>query len=98
MIKQPRRKVMNWKQNNNKTKKNKTPPKKDLKPFQVKHYRFFPCCRVASIKEGFICYLAVRRKSNGYFLRSELESPRFKSEKEAREFATNNKDVSFIPG
>ena len=70
--------------------------KKDLKPFQIRHYRFFPCCWAASLKEKYVYYL-INRKQNAYIITHELNSPRFKSREEAVAFVSNNKDYSFIP-
>ena len=88
---------MGWKEINVERKKGKKiSEKKDSKPFNVKHYRFFPCCWSKSIKDGFAYYLLVRKR-NAYALTHELESPRFKDKEEAIMFVENNSDYSFIP-
>ncbi len=87
---------MSWKEANKQNKNKKTIPKKDVKPFAVKHYRFFPCVWSASVKEGYVCYLGMR-KHNSYIWTHELQSYRFKSVEEAQKFAENNKDTSFVP-
>lgn len=82
--------------------KKKTPAKKSATAkkivtcFSVRHYRFFPCVWSASIRDGYKYYLAMRR-NNSYRWLHELDSYRFKSIEEAKKFAENNKDTSFIP-
>lgn len=81
--------------------KNKKKPKKSKdkelkKAFQVSNYRFFPCNWSNNIKEGYEYYLIIREYSTT-LVRHESDSPRFKSEKEAKEFAITNKDYSFVP-
>lgn len=85
---------MSWKEarKNNK----KTPKKEVLKPFSIRHFRFFPCCWSKSVKSGFQYYLAVRRH-RGYFMIPELDSPRFKSKEEAKEYVENFSDLSLVP-
>lgn len=80
------------KTNNKKT----TKPKTSIKPFSIKHYRFFPCVWSQNLKKGFKYYLIIRKR-NSYLITHELESPKFKSEKEARLFVDENKDLSFMP-
>jgi len=88
---------MGWKEINvERKKKKKMNEKKDTKPFDIKHYRFFPCCWSKSIKEGYMFFLLIR-KHNAYLPTHELDSPRFKTKQEAINFAQNNIDTSFIP-
>ena len=83
---------MTWKEQ----KKKKTVVKKEIKPFEIKHYRFFPCVWSKSIKEGYLFYLMVR-KHGAYIPRHEFDSPRFKTKNDAIDFVNNNKDTSFVP-
>ncbi len=83
---------MTWKEQ----RKKRVIPKKNIKPFSVRNYRFFPCVWSASIKDGYVCYLGMR-KHNSYIWMHEIQSYRFKSVAEAKKFAENNKDTSFVP-
>jgi hypothetical protein len=91
---------MSWKEQDKekktKNKKFKNQPKKENKPFQVSNYRFFPCNWSNNIEEGYEYYLIIRGHSTT-LVRHESDSPRFKSEKDAKEFAITNKDYSFVP-
>jgi hypothetical protein len=91
---------MSWKEQDKekktKNKKFKNQPKKENKPFQVSNYRFFPCNWSNNIEEGYEYYLIIRGYSTT-LVRHESDSPRFKSEKDAKEFAITNKDYSFVP-
>jgi hypothetical protein len=78
-------------------KKPKKPKDKELKKaFQVRNYRFFTCNWSSNRKEGYQYYLIVRGY-NTTLVRHESDSPKFKSEEEARSFANNNRDYSFVP-
>jgi hypothetical protein len=80
---------------NKSTKKAK--PKNLFKPFVIKNYRFFPCVWSNSLEQGYLCYLIIK-KHNRNFIIPEIQSPRFKTQEEAINFANNNKDTSFILG
>jgi len=89
---------MSWKKTEQEKKKKvkEKQLKKELKPFEVKNYRFFPCSWSHNLKNGYVYYLMVRSRC-GYLITHELDSPRFKSEEEAKNFVFSNKDYSFIP-
>jgi hypothetical protein len=91
---------MGWKEQEkerkSKSKKLKSQPKKENKPFVVKNYRFFPCSWSSNLKEGYNYYLIIRGY-NTTLVRHESDSPKFKTEEEARSFAVNSRDYSFVP-
>jgi hypothetical protein len=74
----------------NKDKKTEIP-----KPFEIKHYKFFPCGLSANTKNG-LKYFLLCRGISGLWL-SENKSPRFKNKQEAIAFAETNKDLSIKP-
>jgi hypothetical protein len=68
-----------------------------IKPFSIKNYRFYPCLYPQSLEEGYLyCLLIKHRKNNFPVL--EIYSPRFKSKKEAEDYANNNDLVGFKIG
>jgi hypothetical protein len=88
--------VMTCSDYKNKKKPKKSKDKELKKAFQVSNYRFFPCSWSNNIEEGYEYYLIIRGYSTT-LVRHESDSPRFKSEEEAKEFAITNKDYSFVP-
>jgi hypothetical protein len=83
-------------ENRKKPKKQKSKDKELKKYFQVSNYRFFPCNWTVNIKEGYQYYLLIKSCTNLPI--HENDSPKFKSEKEAREFAQTNKNYSLVLG
>jgi hypothetical protein len=77
---------------NRKRKKTKT---KELKPFNIRHYRFFPCSLSKHLKGGYVYYLVVmdfRRR-----IKLEIDCPVFKTREEAAAFADSNALVGLLP-
>ena len=66
-------------------------PDGEVKSFKVSNCIFHPCFFKSSLKSGFKFYLLCR--SHFGVLRLEVNSPRFKSESEAVDFATSDKVV-----
>lgn len=87
--------AMTWKESETE-KKNKNKKTTELKPFSIKHYDFYPCSYTKSKKEGFIYFLRVRNRKG--IVKTEIDSPRFKSRKDAESFVESNKDYSFVIG
>ncbi len=87
-----------WKAVETERKKNKKIKQKaQTKPFEVKHYRFYPCLYSKDVKAGYLYYLIVRNKK-GYLL-PELTSPKFKTKEEAVKYAIdNNIPKGYLPG
>jgi len=65
------------------------------KPFEVGHYKFFPCSLSVNTKNG-LKYFLLCRGISGLWL-PETKSPRFKNKQEATAFAEKNKDLSIKP-
>ena len=55
-----------------------------IKPFDIKHFRFFPCNYQKNTRKGFVYYLAIRNHKGILIL--ENNSPMFKSREECLEF------------
>lgn len=66
-------------------------PDGEVKSFKVSNCIFHPCFFKSSLKSGFKFYLLCR--SHFGVLRLEVNSPRFKTESEAVDFATSDKVV-----
>lgn len=67
-----------------------------VKPFQVRHYRFFPCCWSKNIKAGFKFYLLIRTYHGK--LIGENDSPMFVCKQDAVAYADNNSLRGYLPG
>ncbi len=68
-----------------------------IKPFAIKHYNFYPCSYLESKQQGYIYFLFVKYRRNRFPV-PELESPRFKSRKEAENFVNNNNFTKYVIG
>jgi hypothetical protein len=64
-------------------KKDNPKKEKEIKPFSVKNYHFYPCIFSSSTDQGFVYYLQSFDWKG--ILQIEQNSPRFKSMKEAFE-------------
>lgn len=58
--------------------------KVELKPFKVRHHQFYPTVFSSSLAEGYLYYILSFDRRGMVLL--EVNSPRFKSEEEAREY------------
>jgi hypothetical protein len=72
-------------------------PLEKIKPFNIKHYSFYPCSFTESRKLGFKYFLFVKYHKNGFPV-PEIQSPRFKSTEEARNFVEQNQFTKFVVG
>ena len=77
-------------------KKKKKPKPNELKPFTVRHYRFFPINWPHLKSAGFIYYLVTMNYRG--VIHQEVNCPLFKSREEAVDFASRNLLKGRLPG
>jgi hypothetical protein len=87
---------MTWKESEAEKRKNKKVQKETIKSFSIRNYNFYPCAFRKSLSEGFLYYLAI--KNHKGINQIEQNSPKFKTKKEAIEFAESGKVNSFVLG
>lgn len=90
-------KGMNWKESEAERKRQKQTreaKQKELKPFHVKHFTFYPCSFSASKEQGYVWYLFIRNWKGIFQL--EVNSPRFKTQEECKAFVENNISFPFV--
>ena len=68
-----------------------------IKPFVIRNYTFYPCSYAESKQQGYIYFLFVKYRRNRFPV-PELESPRFKSKKEAEDFVDRNNFTKYVIG
>lgn len=66
-----------------------------LKPFTIKHFKFFPCVFAESLKAGYKYVLYIKDRKNLLPI-NELLSPRFYSKEEANNFVNSNPVLPYI--
>lgn len=89
----------NWKESEQARKLHKLEreqKQKELKPFEVRHYQFYPCAFSDSRKKGLNWYLQIRDWKG--ILQLEVNSPRFKSVEDCKAFTEGNKAHRFVVG
>ena len=86
----------NWKESERQRKNTKAIRDKNLKPFSIRNYNFFPCSFSKSLNEGFVCFLQIRNRKG--MIELEVNSPRFKSIEEAKQFADDNNVHPYVIG
>lgn len=92
-------KMKNWKESEHDRKLQKLAreqKQKELKPFTIRHYQFYPCSLSASKKQGLLWYLQIRDWKG--ILQLEANSPRFATKEECEEFTEGNKAHQFVVG
>jgi len=90
-------KGMNWKESEAKLKHKRQSAeqkKKELKPFNVRHFRFYPCSFTKSKEQGFIWYLQIRDWKG--IVQIEVNSPRFKTQDECKAFVQSKISFPFV--
>lgn len=90
-------KMKNWKESEHERKLQKLSreqKQKELKPFTVRNYHFYPCSFSDSLKQGLVWYLQIRDWKG--ILQLEVNSPRFASKEECQEFTEGNKVHPFV--